>query len=93
MQPQKDCAVGPGEISIQQHWEQNGFCFIQDNELTRAHKVTVGASITAVAITCSPFYSEYLWPVKAPWLLEVLAKVQMFASASMRETLIQYSRG
>lgn len=28
----------PEKISVQQHWEQNGFCFLQDNELTRAHR-------------------------------------------------------
>ena len=27
----------PEKISVLQHWEQNGFCFLQDNELTRAH--------------------------------------------------------
>lgn len=27
----------PEKISVPQRWEQNGFCFLQDNELTRAH--------------------------------------------------------
>lgn len=27
----------PEKISVPRHWEQNGFCFLQDNELTRAH--------------------------------------------------------
>lgn len=27
----------PEKISVLRHWEQNGFCFLEDNELTRAH--------------------------------------------------------
>lgn len=32
----------PEKISVLLHWEQNGFCFLQDNELTRAHHTERG---------------------------------------------------